>query len=64
MSEVTLPVDGRGAYLRTSISERLLHINVQRSRYGLVFKAHRLCVSLKSRLERNNEEEKKGGVLT
>ena len=26
-------------------------------RGGLVFKAHRLCVSLNSRLESNNEEE-------
>ena len=35
----------------------LLHINVQRFRGGLVFKAHRLCVSLNSRLESNKEEE-------
>ena len=40
-----------------SISEQLLHINVQRFRGGLVFKAHRLCVSLNSRLESNKEEE-------
>jgi len=31
--------------------------NVQRCRGGLVFKAHRLCVSLNSRLESNDEEE-------
>jgi len=31
---------------------------VQRFRGGLVFKAHRLCVSLNSRLESNQEEEK------
>jgi len=31
--------------------------NVQRFRGGLVFKAHRLCVSLNSRLESNREEE-------
>ena len=31
--------------------------NVQRFRGGLVFKAHRLCVSLNSRLESNKEEE-------
>ena len=31
--------------------------NVQRFRGGLVFKAHRLCVSLKSRLESYTEEE-------
>jgi len=30
---------------------------VQRFRGGLVFKAHRLCVSLNSRLERHKEEE-------
>jgi len=35
----------------------LLHRNVQRFRGGLVFKAHRLCVSLNSRLESNKEEE-------
>jgi len=35
----------------------VLHINVQRFRGGLVFKAHRLCVSLNSRLESNKEEE-------
>ena len=42
------------------ISEQLLHINVRRFRGGLVFKAHRLCVSLSSRIESNNEEEKGG----
>jgi len=31
----------------------------QRFRGGLVFKAHRLCVSLNSRLESKKEEEKK-----
>jgi len=35
----------------------LLHRNVQRFRGGLVFKDHRLCVSLNSRLESNEEEE-------
>ena len=38
-------------------SKKLLHINVQRFRGGLVFKAHRLCVSLNSRLESNKEED-------
>ena len=33
--------------------------NVQRFRGELVFKAHRLCVSLNSRLESNKEEKKK-----
>jgi len=32
--------------------------NVKRFRGGLVFKAHRLCVSLNSRLESNKEEKK------
>jgi len=31
--------------------------SVQRFRDGLVFKAHRLCASLKSRFESNKEEE-------
>jgi len=34
-----------------------VHRNDQRFRVGLVFKAHRLCVSLNSRLESNKEEE-------
>ena len=34
-----------------------LHRNVQRFRGELVFKAHRLCVSLNSRLDSDNEEE-------
>ena len=37
--------------------EQLLYRNVQRFRGGLVFKGHRLCVSLNSRLESNKEEE-------
>jgi len=36
---------------------QLLHRNVQRFRGGLVFKAHRLCVSLNSRLESDKEED-------
>ena len=35
----------------------LLRRNVKRFRGGLVFKAHRLFVSLNSRLESNKEEE-------
>ena len=35
--------------------------NVQRFRGGLVFKAHRLCVSLNSRLKSNKEEAKVPG---
>ena len=33
---------------------------MQRFRGGLVFKAHRLCVSLNSRIESNKEEEEEG----
>jgi len=44
---------------RTRVLTRLLHRSVQRFRGGLVFKAHILCVSLNSRLESNQEEEKK-----
>jgi len=33
-------------------------------RGGLVFKAHRLCVSLNSRLGSNNDEEEVGGLQT
>ena len=40
-----------------SIWEQLLHRNVQRFRGGLAFKAHRLCVSLNSRLESNKADE-------
>jgi len=36
----------------------LVDRDVQRFRGGLVFKAHRLCVSLNSRLESNKTEEK------
>jgi len=46
-------------YIEFSIWEQLLHINVLRFRGGLVFKAHRLCVSLNSKLESNEEEEDK-----
>ena len=44
-------VTGRGE------KQQLLYRNVQRFRGGLVFEAHRLCVSLNSRLESNKEEE-------
>ena len=44
-------------YYLFSIREELLHRNVQRFRGGLVFKVHRLCVSLNSRLQSNKEEE-------
>ena len=40
---------------------------MQRFRGGLVFEAHRLCVSLNSRLEGNKEEteeKKDGGAIT
>ena len=41
---------------RAVFSHCLLHRHVQRFRGGLVLKAHRLCVSLNSRLESNKEE--------
>ena len=37
------------------VREQLLHRNVQRLQGGLVLKAHRLCVSLNSRLECNKK---------
>ena len=43
--------------LTSTFLERLAHLHLQRFRGGLVFKAHRLCVSLNSRLESNKEEE-------
>ena len=51
----TAPEALRGG--RSGRMRQLLHRNVQRFRGGLVFKAHRLCVSLNSRLESNKEEE-------
>jgi len=42
---------------RANMETRILHINVQRFRGGLVFKAHRLCVSFNFRLESNKEEK-------
>jgi len=44
-------LSGRGGLRR-----QLLHRNFQRFRCGLVFKAHRLCVSLNSRLESKERE--------
>ena len=55
--------DGKGSRARYQTADRYsLHRNVQRFRGGLVFKAHRLCVSLNSRLESNKEEKKKGTI--
>ena len=49
---------GTGAAPPHHCQENMAHIgHVQRFRGGLVFKAHRLCVSLNSRLESNKEEE-------
>ena len=39
-------------------NESIWSDRVQRFRGGLVFEAHRLCVSLNSRLEINKEEKK------
>jgi len=46
----------------TAEGVQLLHRNVQRFRGVLVFKAHRLYVSLNSRLGSNTEEEETEGV--
>jgi len=50
--------EGRGCRQVMSLS---FARNVQRFRGGLVFKAHRLCVSLNARLGSNKEEESTGG---
>ena len=50
MSEVPL-------YKRVRVDLEFRSRNVQRYRGGLVFKAHRLRVTLNFRLESNNEEE-------
>jgi hypothetical protein len=53
--------------LRAQISTvytKLLHSNVQQFRGVLVFKAHRLCVSLNSRLESIKEEVEKNKEIT
>ena len=42
---------------RNSCSTAVLYINSQRFRDGLVFKAHRLCLSLNPRLEGNKEKD-------
>ena len=39
------------------VGTEMCYRNVQRFRGGLVFKAHRLCASLSSRLESNTEDE-------
>ena len=49
------PTKGGGQPLAEGLRQ-LLYRNVQRFRGGLIFKGHRLCVSLKSRLESNKEE--------
>jgi len=41
-----------------------LDVRAHRFRGGLVFKAHRLCVSLNFRIESNKEEEKKTDTWT
>jgi len=48
--------------VRVSREGASIHRNVLRFRSGLVFKAHRLCVSLNSRLESNEEEEKGASI--
>ena len=48
---------------RSETVGQLPHKNVQRFRGGLVFKAHRLCVSLNSRLESKNKAEARGRAV-
>jgi len=48
----------------TRITEERLLRNVHRFRGGLVFKAHRLCVPLNSRLESNKEEKYDHGTTS
>jgi len=59
-AEPTKRVSVRGEQ-KAGAQGQQLHRNVQRSRGGLVFKAHRLCVSLNSRLASNNEEGRRPG---
>ena len=63
-------IDGRSSFfagrrrrtiLRLRVGVQFENRNVQRFRGGLVFKAHRLCVSLNSRLGSNKEEEEGSG---
>jgi len=60
MELLTAHGDNLFAFLANCIKEvQVLNRNVQRFRGGLAFKAHRLCVSLNSRLESNKEEERR-----
>jgi len=52
------PVECPGSMLDSSPCNHGLGFRVQRFRGGLVFKAHILFVSLNSRLESNQEDEK------
>ena len=54
VSKLVARLDGRRARVAPDGCE---DVPVQRFRGGLVFKAHRLRVSLNSRLESNKEEE-------
>ena len=49
----TPPVDTR----HRPLPEELLHKTVQQFRGGLVYKAHRLCVSLNTRRESDEDDE-------
>ena len=55
MTHLGIALDDRHALQRV-FRARLCQL-VRRFRCGLVFEAHRLCVSLNSRLESNKEEE-------
>ena len=53
-------VDGIGLLAGLMKVYQRFHKNVQQFRGGLVFKAHRFCVSLNPRLESNKEEDTRG----
>ena len=46
--------------LASSLSPRILHRNLQRFRSGIAFRAHRLSISLNSRLANNIGKEERG----
>ena len=53
---ITLSEEEQPSSHQTQRRKQLLHKNEQRFRGGLVFEAHKLRVSLNSRLESNTEE--------
>ena len=64
VGQLDFALDNIGAWGGVISIEQLFHRDAQRFRGGLVFKAHRLCVSLNSRLQSNKEEEEKDVTCT